>query len=134
MDKDISLFTKLTIGIISLVVILSFISHFNKAEANDFISNLTVGASIEPKTKEAVADLDFKLLNLVNVNVDTNETLTLNASLTQLLRLGPSNVNVYVERTHDLNGHLWRDATNVVGVRIGLEPPLSVPVPKPPNE
>ena len=134
MDKDTSFITKLTIGAISLVIVLAFLSHLKKAEANDFISNVTVGGSINPETKDAVAELSFKALNLVDVNVDTNETATLGVSLTRLLRLGPKNVNVYFERTHDLRGHLWRDANNVIGVVIGLEPPNLKPVQAPPNE
>ena len=122
-------FHKFTIGLLVIIILMAFGSFINKADANlnvekpnQFISNFTVGAEIDVKTKAAVGEANLQVLNLLNLTVDTNETFQAGISLTDLLKIGPKNVDVYLKRTAPLNDLFGANANNVVGVTVGLHP------------
>ena len=78
----------------------------------------SASAEMNIETKEAVGKVNLIVAETLNVAVATDETLTLNVSVTDLLNVGQDNINVYLERVHDLNGNLFKDADNLLGLTV----------------
>ena len=108
----------LPITAVVIVAIFAIVSYANKADARVFKIDY-VEASINLKTKGAIGEVGFKLVDYVTLKVATDETLTTGVDLTDILKIGHESVDVYFERTHFLREkNFFSNADNVVGVRV----------------
>ena len=108
----------LPITAVIIVAIFTIVSYANRAEAQVFKLDY-VEAEINVKTKGAIGEVGFTLLDYARLKVATDETATVALDLTDILKIGHESVDVYFERTHFLREkNFFSNADNVVGVRV----------------
>ena len=103
---------------VAIVAVIFFLASFAKAADVFKVDYAVVEMDIE--TKEATGKVNFKVVEALDLTVATDETFTLGISLTEVLKLGKDNFNIYLERSHPLRGNLLDDAENLVGLRVNF--------------